>query len=56
MIGIDTAYDTLSRARDVCPDPLDAPSERQRMAARQRLREIDQLHAMLQQRQELIIT
>ncbi|MCC7178647.1 MAG: hypothetical protein IT177_09680 [Acidobacteria bacterium] len=43
MITIDSALTTLDAARDTCPDPLDCVTERQRIAAQQRLRRIDSL-------------
>jgi hypothetical protein len=43
----DAAFDALTRAREHAADPLDAPSERQRIAAQQRLRRIDWLGSEL---------
>ncbi|MCC7033833.1 MAG: hypothetical protein IT179_13490 [Acidobacteria bacterium] len=49
----DAALATLDAARETCPDPLDATSERERRARVQRLHRLDGLRAELKQAQQL---
>lgn len=47
----DAAITTLDRARELCPNPLDCLTERQRRAAQQRLLRIDALRSEVKARQ-----